>query len=443
MAGRWLELSACDLGRRIGAGEIDPAELAEEYIEAISSHPAADSIYSGLTKERARAEAAEAAARARAGLRLSPLDGVPISWKDLYDTAGAATEAGSALLKGRIPSSDAEVIRIASSAGLVCLGKTHMSELAFSGLGMNPVTSTPPCVNDPDRVPGGSSSGAAASVAFRLAAAAVGSDTGGSVRIPAAWNDIVGLKTTSGLISLDGVVPLCPSFDTVGPLAKNVEDAAALFAVLAGLPAADLAGASLAGCRFLLLEGTAMEELDEGPQQALRRAVDCMKDAGAAFESAPLPAVEDALLLAGCLYCVEAYAIWKDEIEASPELMFAPVRDRFLSGREYSGADFVRAWRRLRELRAQFRAATAGFDAVVAPANPTIPPVRDQLLEDHEYYVQQNLLALRNTRIANLMEAPALTVPTGIPSSGIMLVGQPFREGKILRIGKALEKALS
>lgn len=193
----WLWMTASDLGRGIGAGEIDPVALTQVFLDAIEGHELRDRIYARVTRERALAEAKAAAARAASGHRLSLLDGVPVSWKDLFDTAGVATEAGSKLLAGRVPDRDAVVLQAATAAGLVCLGKTHMSELAFSGLGYNPSTATPPCVNNPDAVPGGSSSGAAASVAFGLAAAGIGSDTGGSVRIPAAWNDLVGLKTTS------------------------------------------------------------------------------------------------------------------------------------------------------------------------------------------------------------------------------------------------------
>ncbi|MEJ2035068.1 MAG: amidase family protein, partial [Maritimibacter sp.] len=177
MAKHWLSMSAGDLGRGIGAGEIDPVALAESYFDAIREHSLKDRIYARLTEERALAEAKAAARRAKAGTRFGPLDGVPVSWKDLFDTAGTATEAGSALLSGRVPDRDAVVVQNATGMGLVGLGKTHMSELAFSGLGLNPITETPPCVNDPEAVPGGSSSGAATSVAFNLAPVAVGSDT--------------------------------------------------------------------------------------------------------------------------------------------------------------------------------------------------------------------------------------------------------------------------
>ncbi|MFN7051528.1 MAG: amidase family protein, partial [Gemmobacter sp.] len=185
---KWLGRRAADLGRAIGAGKLHPVELTEAFLDAIAQHPEADRIYARVTPRRARSMAIAAAGRARAGTRIGPLDGVPISWKDNFDAAGTGCEAGSALLKGRIPERDAEVLHTATAQGLVCLGKTHMTELAFSGLGLNPVTATPPCINFPDAVPGGSSSGAAASIAFQLAPAAVGSDTGGSVRVPAAWN---------------------------------------------------------------------------------------------------------------------------------------------------------------------------------------------------------------------------------------------------------------
>src|SRR6056297_1563870 len=257
----WLWASAGELGRGIGAGEIDAEALTDTYLSAIKAHPDRDRIYTTVTETRARAEAAAAARRARAGQRFGPLDGVPISWKDLFDSAGTATEAGSKLLEGRVPEQDAEVLRAATMAGLVCLGKTHMSELAFSGLGLNPMTATPPNVNDPAAVPGGSSSGAAASVAMGLAACGIGSDTGGSVRIPAAWNDLVGLKTSFGRLPNEGVLPLCEKFDTVGPLARSVEDCALVLAALEGRRAADLRGANLKGMRFAALETVVMDDI--------------------------------------------------------------------------------------------------------------------------------------------------------------------------------------
>ena len=240
--------TAAELGREIAAGRIDPVALAESCLEAIRSQDEDGRIYARLTGERALEEAKAAARRAREGRLAGPLDGVPVSWKDLFDTAGTATESGTPLLAGRIPDKDAEVLRRAGIAGTVCLGKTHQTELAFSGLGINPNTATPPNKGMPGHAPGGSSSGAAASLAHGLAPIAIGSDTGGSVRIPACWNSLVGLKTTHGVLPNDGVVPLCPGFDTVGPLARTVEDAALMFAALGG-GEADLAAAPRAGRR--------------------------------------------------------------------------------------------------------------------------------------------------------------------------------------------------
>jgi aspartyl-tRNA(Asn)/glutamyl-tRNA(Gln) amidotransferase subunit A len=438
----WLKMTAGDLGRGIGRGEIDPEALCDTYLAAMNAHPLRDRIYSVVTETRARAEAAAAAARAKAGQRLGLLDGVPVSWKDLFDSAGVATEAGSALLRGRVPDRDAEVLRNGTAAGLVCLGKTHMSELAFSGLGLNPVTATPPCVNNTDAVPGGSSSGAAASVAFDLAACGIGSDTGGSVRIPAAWNDLVGLKTTSGRVSLQGVVPLCLRFDTVGPLARSVEDAALILAALEGGKAADLRGVSLSGMRFAALQTVVMDDLREAPEAGYAAACAGLRDAGAVIEEIEAPEVAEAMPLSPALFSGEAYGLWRGVIEADPDKMFAPIRERFRSGKAISAADYVAGWHKLEGLRAAWQARVAGYDAVLMPTAPNLPPDHARLMQDEDYYVTENLLTLRNTRVGNLMGLSAMTLPTGVASCGIMLCGTPFQEERLLRVAKAVEDVL-
>ncbi|RKT27969.1 aspartyl-tRNA(Asn)/glutamyl-tRNA(Gln) amidotransferase subunit A [Roseovarius halotolerans] len=439
----WLNMSAANLGRGIGAGRIDPVELTESFLDAIAAHPDHARIYSRVTPERARAEARAAAMRARAGQRLSPLDGVPMSWKDLFDSSGIATEAGTKLLKGRVPQRDARVLRSATMMGTVCLGKTHMSELAFSGLGLNPMTATPPCVNDPQAVPGGSSSGAAASVAFGLAACGIGSDTGGSVRIPAAWNDLVGLKTTAGRLSLDGVVPLAARFDTVGPLTRNVEDAALVLSVLEGHSGgADLRGASLSGVRLAALRSVVLDDIREQPLKAYESAVERLCAAGAHVEPLDWPELSDAMAMSGTLYTGEAYGIWRDAIEAAPEKMFPAILERFRGGRDVSAADYVTAWRRLEEMRRAWHARVAGYDAVIMPSAPNMPPDAAKLMCDDAYYVTENLLTLRNTRVGNLMGLPAVTLPTGVPSCGIMLCGKPMQDERLLRLSTAAEEAL-
>ncbi|MEO0750514.1 MAG: amidase family protein [Pseudomonadota bacterium] len=438
----WLKATAADLGRAIGAGEIDPVTLTETYLAAIAAHPDADAIYSTVTPDRAMAEARAAQARARLNQRLGPLDGVPISWKDLFDSAGTATEAGSRLLAGRVPERDARVLANATKAGLVCLGKTHMSELAFSGLGLNPMTATPPNVNDPGLVPGGSSSGAAASVAHGLAACGIGSDTGGSVRIPSAWNDLVGLKTTSARLSNEGVVPLAAKFDTVGPLARSVEDCALVLAALEGGKPVDLRGVSLRGMRFGVLQNVAFDDIRDAPRTAFETAAAQLKDAGAELVPFEAPELTEAMPLSAILFTAEAYGLWSDVIEAAPDKMFAPILERFRSGKDFQACDYVAAWATLEACRAAWHTRTAGFDAVLAPTAPNLPPDRERLLRDDDYYVTENLLALRNTRIGNLLGLCGVTLPTGTPSCGVMALGAPFAEERLLRVAKAVEDVL-
>jgi aspartyl-tRNA(Asn)/glutamyl-tRNA(Gln) amidotransferase subunit A len=442
MSGTWANMTAADLGREIGKGRIHPVELTEAFLDAIDSHPLAPRIYARTTPTRARGEAMAAATRAKAGLRKGVLDGVPISWKDLFDTAGVATEAGSALLKHRIPTRDAAVLETATLQGLVCLGKTHMSELAFSGLGLNPVTATPPCLNDDRAVPGGSSSGAAASVAFGLAPAAIGSDTGGSVRIPAAWNDLVGLKTSAYSLPLTGIVPLCEKFDTVGPLAHSVEDCGLLLAALQGRKPADLSGAVLSGARLAVLETVALDDLRDRPAKGFDDATQRLARAGAVVTRIKVPEVVEALGLAAILFTAEAYGIWRDTIEQAPEKMFPRILERFRSGASVSAVDYVAAWRRLTAIRAIWADRTAGFDAVLVPTSPILPPDANRLMTDDAYYVTENLLALRNTRIGNLMGGCVLTLPTSQPSCGISLMAGPGQEARLLRLGSAAERAL-
>jgi aspartyl-tRNA(Asn)/glutamyl-tRNA(Gln) amidotransferase subunit A len=438
----WLWKSATELGRGIGEGTIDPVALTQTYLEAIDGHEFRDRIYSVVTHDRALAEAEAAAARAKAGFRLSPLDGVPISWKDLFDSAGTVTEAGSALLKGRVPDADAWVLRNATAMGLVCLGKTHMSELAFSGLGLNPVTETSPCVNDHAAVSGGSSSGAATSVAFGLAACGIGSDTGGSVRIPSAWNDLVGLKTTSGRIPLTGVVPLAKAFDTIGPLCRSVEDAAMMLAILEGGWPADLRGASLKGKRFAALQTTVLDNIRAEPLDAYNEAIAKMQDAGAIIEPLDIPEVVPAMQRAAPLFAAEAYGEWHDAIEAAPNLMFDRILERFRGGAALPAYEYTGAWTALNAAREQWIRRVSGFDAVLSPTSPILPPDAKRLIEDQEYYVSENLLALQNTRVGNLMGLCAVTLPTGVASCGITLYGLPMQEERLLRISSAAEVAL-
>lgn len=437
----WLKASAAEQGRAILAGLASPVEQTEAYLDAIARHPYGRRIYARTTADRARAEAIAAHDRARAGLRRGLLDGVAINWKDNFDMARQPTEAGSRLLTGRIPGRDAQILAAATLQGLVCLGKTHMTELAFSGLGVNPMTATPPNSIDPALAPGGSSSGAAVSVALGLAAAAMGSDTGGSIRVPAAWNGLVGFKPSIGALSAEGMVPLCRRFDVAGPIARTVEDCAELFATLRGEPAPDLSGPPR-HLRLLVIDGAPFDQAREGPVAAFEDAVARLARAGARITHAQPPCVAEALALSPTLFAPEAYGLWRDQIEDAPELMYPAILERFRGGRDVTAADYVAAWDRLERLRADWARVAAGFDAAILPTAPILPPDTERLLTDGAYFATENLLTLRNTRIANLLGLPAVTLPTGQPACGIMLMGAPHADRALLVAAAAAEAAL-
>ncbi|SOH92587.1 aspartyl-tRNA(Asn)/glutamyl-tRNA(Gln) amidotransferase subunit A [Monaibacterium marinum] len=435
--------TACDLGRAIGDGTVDAREVTDAFLDAMDTHADTPRIYVRATRDRAMAEADAARHRARTNTRKGILDGVPLSWKDLFNTAGTETEAGTDLLKGNIPTTDAQVLRNATLGGSICLGKTHMTELAFAGLGYNPITATPPNVNDPKLAPGGSSSGAATSVAFGLAAAGIGSDTGGSVRVPSAWNNLVGLKTTAPRLSLKGAVPLCRFFDTVGPLCRTVEDAAALLALLDGTTAPDLTGADVRGQRFLVLENVALEDIRDAPRDAFEDAINRIAAAGGQIVRGSVEAVSHAMLLSALLFSPDAYATQGELIESAPHLMFPEILDRFRAGAEVSAVQYLRARASLAELRAEYMAATAAYDAVLIPTAPITAPEVAKLAADNDYYRAENLMALRNTRIGNLMGTCALQLPTGTPMCGITAMRGPMQEEALLRVGAGLERALA
>lgn len=439
----WTGMSAAELGRAIEAGRADPRDLTEAFLERIAREDAELKIFARATPERARMEAEEASARAKSGTRRSALDGVPISWKDLFDTAGVATESGTRLLAGRVPAADARVVENTTRMGAICLGKTHQTEFAFSGLGVNPKTATPPNRKMPGHAPGGSSSGAAASLTHDLAALAIGSDTGGSVRIPAAWNNLVGLKTTHGLLSNEGVVPLCPGFDTVGPLARCVEDAALALAMLAGEAAAPLQPRDVAGLNFAVAETIVLEGCDEAVIDAFEAALARLATAGATIERLVLPSFADVIDLGPALFPFEAWQSWGELIAERGDEMHAPVRSRFEQGIAVTREQYETAWAEMDRQRAIHEDRIAGFDAVLTPSVAILPPRADALLADDDFFTARNLLTLRNTRFVNLLGGAALTLPLPEIACGLQLIGPAFSEARLLATGLAIEQIVA
>ncbi len=443
-------MTALALGRGIAEGAIDPVELTQHFLDRIAEFDPEHAVYLRTTPERALSEAAAARRRAMNGARLGPLDGVPMSWKDLYDSAGVVTTGGTPLLGDRVPRRDAIVLQRATRAGMVCLGKTNTPELAYSGIGLNPHYGTPvnPFDAETRRAPGGSSAGAAVSVARGLAPAAIGSDTGGSVRIPAAWNGLVGLKTTWGALPLTGVIPLSPSLDTVGPLSRDVADAGAIFALLGARRAADLDGVDLSRARLLVPTTLVWEDLDDTVAAAAGAALDRLADAGAALVRAEVPEFSECAELVarhGNIASAEGYALWRDILEASPERVEPSILARFRQGKEHSAADIEAVHLGLAAIKLRYQARCAGFSALLTPTVAIPPPPLDRIESDHDYHVERYLKTVRNTRLANQLGLCALTLPCGLGGGlpvGLTLMAAPGTEGALLRLGRAVERAL-
>lgn len=442
----WRTKSAADQGRALAAGTISPRDLTEAYLDTIDAHPARDDIYVRTTPERAQAEAHAAEQRLKSGMAAGPLDGVPISWKDLYDVAGVTCEGGTRLLKGRIAPADCPVVARGTAAGTICLGKTHTTEIAFSGLGVNPMTGTPPNALEPTLAPGGSSSGAAVSTKLGLAAAGIGSDTGGSVRIPAGWNDLVGLKTTAGLIPIDGVVSLSPTYDTVGPLCHTIEDAALMFSILADLPVPDWEGAALGDETLHVAETYVLDGCDDGIVEAMEDTLKTLASVGAHITRGPTPEFADVFKTMSEISPIvpaEAWAEWGARIEANPGVMWGPIEKRVRGGQNADPAKDALARAEMERHSTAIKARIAENGLIVLPTSPCFPPEAARLLVDEAYFAERNLLALRNTRLANLLVLSSLTVPTHTPMCGLMLFAPPGAEARLLRAGRAIEKALA
>ena len=449
MQHNWDTMTALELGQKIAENFINPVELTEYFLERMKHHDRTGSIYVRHTRARAFQEAEAARQRAKAGMTRSRLDGVPISWKDLYDTANIPTEGGSPLLVGRTPTTDALVLKRATMAGLVCLGKTNTVQFALGGIGSNPHTGTPPnaVMKDAPRAPGGSSCGAAVSVASGLAAAAIGSDTGGSVRVPAAWNCLVGLKTSYGALPLDGVLPLSPTLDTVGPLTKSVADAAEIFGILGARIPVDLEGRNPVNrLRLLCPTNIVWDQADPKVESNTRKALDALDNLGAAVVHDTVQAfdeITDAIIKKGGIATAEAYTTWRHLVDTKGAAIDPNVLARFHQGREMSAPDVEIVRAEVRKQAPALYAKLAGFDAMVMPTVPILPPTLESVDRDPEAYRIANMLALRNTTLGNILPCCAVTlpIPAEIPC-GLMVMAPAGHDNRLLRIAATVENAL-
>ena len=439
------ELKLTEVARRIRGGDLSPAALVEAYLARIEALDSTLNSYLYVMREQALAEA-QAAERA-VGQRDAPLGilhGVPIALKDLFDVAGVPTTAGSAFRT--TPQADAAVVARLRQAGAIILGKLNMHEWAIGVTNINPHHGPVHNPWDTARIPGGSSGGSAAAVAAGLCAGAMGSDTGGSIRIPSALCGLTGLRPTRGLLSPRGVAPMSWTLDTVGPMAHTAQDLALMLQALAGYDPADpvsvprepedytiAPGANLKGIRIGLPREHFFQELEPPVADAVSSAIDTLADAGAMVQEVDLPGGGEALANARLISLVDALAYHRERLERFPERFGEDVRRRLEDAKKHSAVDYALARQAGREWTRRVAQALLGVDALLTPTVPTTAPT----LEGRDSVAAAATLT-RFTYPFSLTEIPALAVPCGFSEGGLpvgmQLVGQPFAEARLLRI---------
>jgi aspartyl-tRNA(Asn)/glutamyl-tRNA(Gln) amidotransferase subunit A len=413
--------------------------------------PAGEGARACLTvyTEAAQAAADAAEARATAGLSLGPLDGTLVAIKDLFDVAGEVTRAGSKVLaeEGAPAKQDAIIVKRLRAAGAVILAKTNMTEFAYSGIGANPHFGTPGNPADRARVPGGSSSGGAVAAADRMCEIAIGSDTGGSTRIPAALCGIVGYKPSRQRIPTDGAFPLSFTLDSVGPMARSVSHCAQADATMAGEASFVLEPAPLLNLRIGIPQGLPLERLDDTVARRFPAALGLLEKAGARLSAEKLTllsSVADVNAKGGILPA-EAYAIHRDRLARRAEAIDPNVRARLERAARIGAADYVDMVRARADLVRAMDARLADLDALVMPTTPIVAP-RLADVEKPEDFTRYNAMLTRNTTLWNFFDCCAITLPLprdgGELPCGLMLVARNGHDRRLFRIAAAVERLL-
>ena len=403
-------------------------------------------IFTRVYEQSALAAARAADERAKNGIHLGPLDGRVVSVKDLYDIAGETTTAGSAVLKGAAPASqDAAVVQRLRQAGAVIIGKTNMTEFAFSGIGINPHYGTPGNARDAARIPGGSSSGAGVAVARGMSEISIGSDTGGSVRIPSALNGVTGFKPTQNRVPRDGAFALSFSLDSVGPLARNVLDCAQADAVMSGQPLMELARREVSGLRVGIPRGLLFTQTDAAVQAAFDQVIAEFSRSGCRVDdmqlddwcSAPFRLQEKGTLIAAEAACIHAQTLAAGADAIDPFVLARIQRGEAITAAHYVGVQRARA-----ELQQSLDARIADCDVLVLPTVAMVAPRIDSLATA-DAFNQANMLVLRNTSVFNFYDLPAMSLPIQVGEGhlpvGLMVVGHRGRDRDLLAICAALQ----
>ena len=432
------------LAADLAAGRTTSRQLTEQALDRIADPKGEGGrAFIKVWREQALAAATASDALRHAGLVPSLLAGIPVSIKNLCNVAEETTLAGSKALDDAPPAEeDAPVVARLRAAGAVIVGSTNMSEFAFSGVGFNPHYGTPGNPADRKRVPGGSSSGAAVSVADGMAVAALGTDTGGSVRIPAAMCGIVGFKPTARRVPIDGVVPLSTSLDSIGPLANSVECCAVVDAVFAGEPVAIPAPAPLSGLRFAVPMHFVMDDLEPVVVTAFERAVKTLAGLGVKIEKIDLPELNElnTVNARGTFAAAEAYAWHRHLIERRGKDYDQLVYPRIMRGKEMGAADYIDLLAARADLQRRVSAITSNYDAVVMSTCAIAAPTLEEV-STPDGFTKKNLLLLRNTTVGNFLDRCAISLPchaAGELPVGFMLMGEAMADKRLLAIARSV-----
>jgi aspartyl-tRNA(Asn)/glutamyl-tRNA(Gln) amidotransferase subunit A len=433
----------------LAAGRTTSRQLTEEALGRIED-PAGEGsrAFIKVYKEQALAAADASDALRKAGMVPGPLAGLPVSIKNLCDVAGETTLSGSIALDDEQPAhADAPVVARLRAAGAVIVGSTNMSEFAFSGVGFNPHYGTPGNPADRTRVPGGSSAGAAVSVGDRMAVAALGTDTGGSVRIPAAVCGITGFKPTARRVPIDGVVPLSTSLDSIGPLANSVECCAIVDAIFAAEPVVVPEAVPLDGLRFGVPRQFVMDDLDPVVATAFERACRALVAKGVSVEYVELPQLLElpTINAKGGFAASEAFA-WHQRLIARRGKDYDQlVYPRIMRGKEMSAADYIDLLAARADLIKRVSAVTSNFDAIVMPTCAIAAPTLDEV-STPEGFTKKNMLLLRNTTVGNFLDRCAISLPcheAGELPVGFMLMGEAMTDKRVLGMARSVAPVVS
>jgi aspartyl-tRNA(Asn)/glutamyl-tRNA(Gln) amidotransferase subunit A len=441
------EIKAC-----LDLGKMSSYELVESALAAIDSKTGeGQKAFVKVYRDEARAQAIAIDKLRASGVDLSAIAGIPISVKDLFDVAGEITMAGSRVRKNSSPATEnANIISKLRAAGAILIGRTNMTEFAFSGLGINPHYGTPlnPWDRNTGRIPGGSSSGAAVSVSDGMAVSGIGTDTGGSVRIPSALCGLTGFKPTASRVSTSGAFPLSTTLDSIGPLAKTVNCCSTLDQIMRGVPTKPIVQQPVETLTLAVPQTIVLDDMDMKVSKDFQRKLAQLSKLGATIIEIPFAVLSDIpkANANGGYAAIEAFVALRDLLEKEENSFDPRVAARIKRGAEMSAYDYIELMNSRRSICERANEITNNFDAVLMPTVPVVAPPLLELIKSDERYHEINLLMLRNCSFGNFLDRCAVSLPIHDPETapvGLMVMGETGGDSKLLQVAKSIESAHS